>query len=130
MRSHGFRKFCIIRMKKAGIDFSDRHALLGHKSNISNDLNYDRTEDSDRLLAYIKAIPFLIIDSNERLEQENQELKKNQNDYLTQLGDLRHEFNEMKQLLVHLSKNSQKQLVNEFYQKTGDKADIEWSCND
>jgi hypothetical protein len=35
----------------------------------------------------------------------------------------------MKQLLVHLSKDSQKQLVNEFYQKVGDKADIEWSCD-
>jgi hypothetical protein len=36
----------------------------------------------------------------------------------------------MKQLLVHLSKDSEKQLVNEFFQKVGDKADIEWSCND
>ena len=35
----------------------------------------------------------------------------------------------MKQLLVHLSKESQKQLVNEFHQKVGDKADIEWSCD-
>ena len=34
----------------------------------------------------------------------------------------------MKQLFVHLSKESKKQLVNEFYQKVGDKADIEWSC--
>jgi hypothetical protein len=62
-------------MKKAGIDFSDRHALLGHKSNISNDLNYDRTEDSDRLLAYVKAIPLLTIDPTQRLEKENQDLK-------------------------------------------------------
>ena len=35
----------------------------------------------------------------------------------------------MKQLLVHLSKENQKQLVDEFYQKVGDKADIEWSCD-
>jgi hypothetical protein len=47
-----------------------------------------------------------------------------------ELGELRQEFNEMKQLLVHLSKDSQKQLVNEFFPKVGDKADIEWSCND
>jgi len=65
-------------MKKAEIDFSDRHALLGHKSNVSNDLNYDRTEDKDRLLAYVKAIPLLTIDPNQRLEQENQDLKVTQ----------------------------------------------------
>lgn len=61
-----------------------------------------------------------------RLKKENEELKK---DYLAELGDLRQEFNEMKQLLVHLSKESQKQLVDEFYQKVEDKADIEWSCD-
>jgi hypothetical protein len=33
-----------------------------------------------------------------------------------ELGDLRHDFNEMKQLLVHLSKESQKELVDEFFQ--------------
>jgi hypothetical protein len=47
-----------------------------------------------------------------------------------ELGDLRHDFNEMKQLLVHLSKESQKELVDEFFQKVGDKADIQWSCDD
>ena len=78
MRSHGLRKHALTRMKKAGIDFSDRHALLGHKSNVSNDLNYDRTEDKDRLLAYVKAIPLLTIDPNQRLEQENQDLKVTQ----------------------------------------------------
>ena len=71
----------------------------------------------------------LTIDPIQRLKQENVELKKRQKDYLAELGDLRHDFNEMKQLLVHLNKESQKQLVNEFYQKAGDKADIEWSCD-
>jgi hypothetical protein len=65
----------------------------------------------------------LTIDPNQRLRQENAELKN----YFAELGDLRHEFNEMKHLLVHLSKDSQKQLVNEYFQKVGDKADIEWS---
>ncbi|MGA6991586.1 MAG: hypothetical protein WBX81_14295 [Nitrososphaeraceae archaeon] len=68
----------------------------------------------------------MTIDPNQRLKKENEELKK---DYLAELGDLRQEFNEMKQLLVHLSKESQKQLVDEFYQKVEDKADIEWSCD-
>jgi hypothetical protein len=69
-------------------------------------------------------------DPTQRLKQENTELRKNQSDYLAELGDLRHEFDKIKQLLVHLSKDSQKQLVDEFFQKAGDKADIEWSCDD
>lgn len=56
----------------------------------------------------------LTIDPNQRLRQENAELKK---DYL---AEFRQEFNEMK-LLVHLSKDSQKQLVNEFFQKVGER---------
>jgi integrase len=122
MRSHGFRKFALTRMKKAGIDFSDRHALLGHKSNISNDLNYDRTEYSDRLLAYVKAIPLLTINPNQRLVQENQQLKKASIDYLAELGDLKEEFNEMKQMLVGLkNKGNRKNLVREFFDKANDR---------
>lgn len=78
MRSHGLRKFTLTRMKKAGIDFSDRHALLGYKSNIANDLNYDRTEESDRLLSYVSAIPLLTIDPNQRLQQKVKDLEGQQ----------------------------------------------------
>lgn len=85
MRSHGFRKFCITQMKKAGLDFSDRHSLLGHKSNVANDLNYDRTPDSDRLEEYVKAIPLLTIEPTQRLEKENQDLKAVQAERITRL---------------------------------------------
>jgi hypothetical protein len=68
----------------------------------------------------------LTIDPNQKLRQENAELKK---DYLAELGGSVMSLM-MKQLLVHWSKDSQKQLVNEYFQKVEDKADIEWSCND
>ena len=68
----------------------------------------------------------MTIDPNQRLKKENEELKK---DYLAELGDLRQEFNEMKRLLVHLNKDSQKQLIDEMREKVMDKADIEWSCD-
>lgn len=86
--------------------------------------------EEDRLVEYVKAVPLITIDPTQRLEKENQELRKNQQDYLAELGDLRHEFNEMKQLFVHLRKDSQKELVNKFFEEVGDKADIEWSCDD
>ena len=103
--------------------------MLGHKSNPSNDLNYNRTEDRDLLLEYVKAIPSLDIYPTPRLEQENAELRKTQSDFLAEFGEFKEDFYEMKRLLVHLSKDSQKQLVDEFNQKVGDKADIEWSCD-
>jgi hypothetical protein len=93
----------------------------------NQDASYLGNTEKDRLKEYVKAISLLTIDPNQRLRQENAELSK---DNLDQLDELRQEFNEMKQLLVHLSKDSQKQLVDEFFQKVGDKADIEWSCND
>ena len=68
----------------------------------------------------------ITIDDKHRLKKRNKELEK---DYLAEIGDLREEFNEMKRLLVHLSQESQKQLVDEFKEKVEDKADIEWSCD-
>jgi uncharacterized protein (UPF0262 family) len=103
---------------------------MGHKHSRGLNIHYDRTTEEDRLTGYVKAIPFLTIDPTQRLKQENAGLRKTQSDYLAELGELKEDFNEMKQLLVHLSKDSQKQLVNEFYQKVGDKTDIEWSCDD
>lgn len=125
MTSHGFRKFFINQCNKASLGYTTWKHLAGHKL-AHTDASYIRTTEEDILAEYIKAIPLLTIDPNQRLKKENEELKK---DYLAELGDLRQEFNEMKQLLVHLSKESQKQLVDEFYQKVEDKADIEWSCD-
>jgi hypothetical protein len=71
----------------------------------------------------------LTIDPSLRLKQENADLRKTQSDYFVELGDLRHDFNEMKQLLVHLAKGSQKKLVDEFNERVEDKADTEWSCD-
>jgi hypothetical protein len=128
MRSHGFRKFVITMMDKAGVKDTHRRYLTGH-AQVGQDRRYVLPKEEDMLAEYVKVIPYLTIDPNQRLKQENADLRKAQSDYLAELGDLRHDFDEMKQLLVHLSKESQKQLVDEFFQKVGDKADIEWSCD-
>ncbi len=126
MTSHGLRKFFFNQCEKANLNYTTLQLLAGHKLR-KVDRSYKKSTEEDMLAEYVRAIPFLTIDQTQRLKQENQKLKK---DYLAELGELREEFNEMKQLLVHLSKDSQKQLVNEFYQMVGDKADIEWSCDD
>jgi integrase len=128
-RNHAFRKGFKSICEQSAMKSINVEMLLGHDIGVSG--HYYRPAERDILEDYMThAADALTIDPTHRLKQENAELKKNQSDYLVELGDLRHDFNEMKQLLVHLNKESQKQLVDEFFQKVGDKADIEWSCND
>lgn len=75
------------------------------------------------------AANILTIDPTQKWKQENEKLRKDQKNYLAELGVLKQDVDEMKQLFGHLSKESQKQLINEFNQKVEDKADIEWSCD-
>ena len=127
MKSHAFRKGFKTICEQSGMKSINVELLLGHSIGVSN--SYYRPGESDVLSDFMRAIDNLTINPNQRLERENAQLKKNQQEYLVELGDLRHDFNEMKQLLVHLSKNSQKELVGEFFEKVADKADIEWSCD-
>lgn len=123
--SHGMRKYFISQCESSPMKSLHVSMLSGHTTGIKK--YYYKPKDTEVLEDFMtNAHDALTIDDTQRLKQENQELRK---DYLAGLGDLRHDFNEMKQLLVHLSKDSQKQLVDEFYQKVGDKADIEWSCD-
>jgi site-specific recombinase XerD len=124
--SHGFRKFFMTQCESSPMKSVHVDMLIGHDIGVKK--HYYIPKEPVVLEDYMAhAADALTIDPKKRLEKENQELK---NGYLAELGDLRHDFNEMKQLLVHLSKDSQKQLVDEFFQKVGDKADIEWSCDD
>jgi integrase/recombinase XerD len=66
---------------------------------------------------------------NEELNKVKMQLRELEAD-LSELGEIKEDFNQMKHLLVHLSSESKKQLVVEFFQKVGDTADIEWSCED
>jgi integrase len=126
--SHGMRKFFVSQCESSPMKSLHVSMLSGHTTGIKK--YYYKPKDREVLEDFMtNAADALTISDEPRLKQENAELRKTQSDYLAELGDLRHDFNEMKQLLVHLSKESQKQLVDEFFQKVGDKADIEWSCD-
>jgi integrase len=107
MRTHGFRKFFITRCDMANVNFTVREFLSGHKlPNLDSTYNHRHRNEEDMLAEYVKAIPYLTIDPTQRLQQENQELKKASMDYLVELGDLRQEFNEMKQMFVNLNRSN------------------------
>lgn len=126
--SRGFRKFYKVEADLSGMVPGIVELTQGHS--IGTASHYFTPNESAILKEYEKVIERVSFDPNRRLQQENAQLRKNQNDYLSELGELKEDFDEMKQLLVHLNKDSQKQLVDEFFQKVGDKADIEWSCDD
>lgn len=87
-RSHGFRKFVIAKMDKAGVKDTHRRYLTGH-AHIGEDRSYVLPTDEDLLSEYIKAIPLLTIDPTQRLENENQELKTEKNDEIARLMERR-----------------------------------------
>ena len=86
MRSHGFRKFFITQCDRSGMSFTVREYLSGHKLP-NQDPSYIRTSEEDRLAEYVKAIPFLVIDPNQRLQQENHDLKSVQAKEITMLKE-------------------------------------------
>jgi hypothetical protein len=97
MRSHAFRKGFKSICERSGMKSINVEMLLGHNIGVSG--HYYRPADSDILEDYMThAADALMIDPTQRLQKENQELRKTQKDYLAELGDLRHEFDKMKQL--------------------------------
>lgn len=117
MRSHAFRKRFMSICEQKGMKSINVKMLLGHDIGVSG--HYYRPPDSELLEDYmIHAADALTIDPRQKLQQENQQLKK---DYLAELGDLRQEFNDMKDMLIALkNKGTQKKLVNEFFDRTND----------
>lgn len=73
MMSHGFRKFFVTCCKKANVNFSDREFFVGHSGYRGLDVNYDRTNESDRLQEYLKAVDLLTINEENKLRRKAQE---------------------------------------------------------
>ena len=84
MATHGFRKFFITQCDKAGLNFSVRDRLSGHRLP-NQDPSYIRTTEEDRLAEYVKAIPLLTIDPNQRLQDKVEELESEKSGELKQL---------------------------------------------
>lgn len=73
MSSHGFRKFCITQMVKAKLEYNIREFLVGHRRTTGLDRHYDRTDESDRLKEYVKAMELLTISRENKLLRQVQE---------------------------------------------------------
>jgi integrase len=84
MPSHGFRKFAITMMNKAGVKDTHRRYLSGH-AQVGEDDHYVLPSDEDLLMEYVKTIPFLEIDPKARLQSKVEELESTKDERITML---------------------------------------------
>jgi integrase len=109
MTSHGLRKHFFYQCERANLNYTTLQLLSGHKLR-RVDASYKRTTEEDMLSEYVRAIPFLTIDPNQRLEQENQDLKVTQAQELerlkAQLSEKEHQLRQTVEALEIKSKNS------------------------
>jgi integrase len=71
-RSNGFRKFADTMMIKAKVDAIAKELMLGH--DLGLDKNYWRPGEEDLLNEYLKAVDFLTINNEHRLQRQVAEL--------------------------------------------------------
>jgi integrase len=84
MPSHGFRKFAITMMNKAGVKDTHRRYLSGH-AQVGEDDHYVLPSEEDLLTEYIKAIPLLTIDPKARLQNKVEELESAKDEKIAML---------------------------------------------
>jgi integrase len=77
---HALRKFAISNMIRAKLEYNARERLVGHRVP-GLDIHYDRRNQDEILDEYVKAIPYLTINEENRLKLENQKIKQ-RNDIL------------------------------------------------
>ena len=92
MRTHGSRKLNINQLDRAGVHFSCREFLAGHKLP-GQDSSYVRATEEDRLMEYRKAIDLLTIKENHRLKTQISQL---QTQHSEDWGSLKKEIDQLK----------------------------------
>jgi hypothetical protein len=96
MMTHGFRKWYANQCSRAHIDYPTREYLIGHRLP-GQEPSYNRMTEEDRLAEYVKAIPYLTINPNQRLKDEIQQINHKHSE---EWGVLKEEVKELKQLLA------------------------------
>jgi hypothetical protein len=91
--SKGFRKRCISLFIEAGLNHEIRELIIDHATQL--DQNYFRPTEDQVLREYLKAEPYLTIDSSLRLKQEVETLRVQK----SEMDELKAEIDKVKALL-------------------------------
>jgi hypothetical protein len=110
--THGFRKFAITNMIRAGVEFGARERIVGHKMS-GNDPSYDRRDETEILKEYLKAIDLLTIDESnklrrkvETLTEKQDEIKKMKEEHEQDMKSMRDEMNkQFNQVMAMIQQN-------------------------
>jgi integrase len=108
MSTHGFRKFFITNLDRAGVMWSTREFLSGHKLP-GQDASYVRATEEDRFLEYVKALDLLTISSESKLRQQ---IKNKEND----INFIYEEISSLKRCVKHMT--AQMKSMGYNYQQT------------
>jgi integrase len=92
--THSLRKWAITQMRKAGIDFSTREYLVGHRHSRGLDIQYDRTTEEERLVEWSNAISNLTISDKHQLEVKLELIEGKQ---AKEIQDLKNMVNQLQQ---------------------------------
>jgi integrase len=79
-RAHGMRKFNLTTLISAGVNPIVKEMLIGHKSMLGLDNNYYKPTEQQVLQEYLKALDFLTINDEHRLQRKVVELTQKQDD--------------------------------------------------
>lgn len=120
MRTHGFRKFFITNLDRAGVMWSTREFLSGHRLP-GQDASYVRATEEDRFLEYKKALNLLTISSENKLRQQ---IKNKEND----INFIYEEISSLKRCVKHMT--AQMKGMGYNYQQTQEVEKSYGECTD
>jgi hypothetical protein len=109
--THGFRKFAITNMIRAGVEFGARERLVGHKL-AGTDPSYDRRDETEILEQYLKAIDYLTINEEnklrrrvETLTEKQDEIQKMKDKHEQEMKSMHDEMNQLGQIISLIQQN-------------------------
>jgi hypothetical protein len=110
-RAHGFRKFFNTNLVRAKVNIAIKEKLLGHS--IKLDDNYLRLNDDEVLQEYLKAVDYLTINNEHRLQRKIVELTQKQDDIELMKAEQRRKDLELREQMQHQQQQYQR-MIEEF----------------
>ena len=112
-RCNGFRKFVNTNFVRAKVDPIKKEMLLGHKRSLGLDVNYYRPNEDELLQEYLKAVDYLTIDNEHRLQRKVVELTQKQDDIELMKAEQRRKDLELREQMQQQQQQYQR-MIEEF----------------
>jgi DNA anti-recombination protein RmuC len=115
-RCNGFRKFANTNFVRAKVDPIKKEMLLGHKGSLGLDMNYYRPNEDEILQEYLKAVDYLTINNEHRLQWKVVELTQKQDDIELMKAEHQRKDLELREQMQHQQQQYQR-MIEEFQER-------------